>query len=151
MSDILAEKIPKSAVAGAGAVVLLSIALAAVARYGDIGRVAPQPAPAAETVALRFEDRAGAVVVKSGADGREIAVLAPGTNGFVRGVLRGLARERRKTGTGAEPPFQLVRRVDGRLSLVDPETGREIQLDAFGPTNVEAFARLLTQTGERKS
>jgi putative photosynthetic complex assembly protein len=38
----------------------------------------------------------------------------------------------------------LTRWADGRISLEDPETGRVIELDAFGPTNGEAFAQLLT-------
>jgi putative photosynthetic complex assembly protein len=67
-----------------------------------------------------------------------------GTNGFVRGVLRGLARERRLNDVGAQPPFQLTRWSDGRLSLDDPATGRRIDLVAFGPTNAGAFAQLLT-------
>jgi putative photosynthetic complex assembly protein len=100
-------------------------------------------APAAEAVAISFEDRAdGAVVVRT-EDGAERAVLAPGTNGFIRGVLRGLARERRMNGKGADTPFHLVLRVDGRLALADPATGRTLDLGAFGHTNADAFARLL--------
>jgi hypothetical protein len=33
------------------------------------------------------------------------------------------------------------------LTLEDPATGRIIGLEAFGPTNMEAFARLLTAEG----
>ena len=63
-------------------------------------------------------------------------VVAPGTNGFLRGVLRGLARERKLERSAIEPPFRLTRWADGRLSLEDPATGRRIDdLEAFGPTN----------------
>ena len=41
----------------------------------------------------------------------------------------------------------LTRWADGRLSLEDRTTGRVIALDAFGPTNGEAFAQLLTAGG----
>ena len=70
-------------------------------------------------------------------------MLPPGTNGFIRGVLRGLARDRKLQRIGTEPPFRLTRWVDGRLSLDDPATGRRIELGAFGPTNAAAFAGLL--------
>jgi putative photosynthetic complex assembly protein len=98
---------------------------------------------------LRFLDRDdGGVAVYSAPDGRLVHVLPHGTNGFARGVLRGLARDRRRSDIGSEQAFRLVRFADGRLSLDDPATGRRIDLDAFGPTNVAVFARLLTQEGE---
>jgi len=40
-------------------------------------------------------------------------------------------------------PFHLALHVDGRLTLEDPVTARTIELEAFGPTNSGAFARLL--------
>jgi putative photosynthetic complex assembly protein len=60
-------------------------------------------------------------------------------------VLRGMARERRSRGVDSTPPFRLVRWSDGRLSLEDPSTQREIALEAFGPTNSGAFADLFTR------
>ena len=76
-------------------------------------------------------------------DDRLVDVLAPGTNGFVRGVLRGLVRERRADRVGPQPPFRLTRWADGRLSLDDPSTGRHVDLEVFGPTNSGAFAQIL--------
>jgi putative photosynthetic complex assembly protein len=97
-----------------------------------------------ESRELRFEDRDdGAVAVYEAADGATVDVLAPGTNGFVRGVMRGLARERKRQEIGQQPPFRLTRWADGRLTLDDTATGRRIELAAFGPTNTGAFARLL--------
>ena len=100
---------------------------------------------AVETRSLRFEDmRNGSIQVTDARTGKVAASVEPGTNGFIRGTLRGLARERKRRGIGIEPPFMLTRWADGRISLEDPETGRVIELDAFGPTNGEAFAQLLT-------
>ena len=62
----------------------------------------------------------------------------------MRGVLRGLARDRRADGIGRSPPFRLTRWADGRLSLDDPATGRHVDLEVFGPTNAGAFAEILT-------
>jgi hypothetical protein len=38
----------------------------------------------------------------------------------------------------------LIRWADGRLSLRDPQTSRELALEPFGPTNTDVFKRLLT-------
>jgi len=145
MPDILSERpFPRGALIAAGAMIALSITAATVARYGHIGTLQPQPAAAMTARSVHFLDRNdGAVVVTDAANGHEVAVLAPGTNGFIRGVMRGLARGRRLAGVGDEPPFQIIQRVDGRLDLVDPSTGRDIALEAFGHTQVEAFAVLL--------
>ena len=48
-----------------------------------------------------------------------------------------------RLGLGAEQPFQLIGRTDGRLTLADPATGQRVDLESFGPTNVAVFARFL--------
>ena len=45
--------------------------------------------------------------------------------------------------------FQLVGRADGRLTLVDPGTQRRVDLESFGPTNAEVFAKLMKQPPSR--
>ena len=74
-------------------------------------------------------------------------MLAMGEGGFIRSAVRGLARERRRRGLGPESPFELVRWSDGRISLLDPETGRSIEVDAFGPDNARPFLELLEARG----
>ncbi|MGI4875884.1 MAG: photosynthetic complex assembly protein PuhC, partial [Janthinobacterium lividum] len=72
------------------------------------------------------------------------AVLPHGTNnGFIRGVLRGMARDRLMRGVGKAPPFRLTLFGDGALTLFDPSTGRNVELGSFGPTNKQSFADLL--------
>ena len=93
---------------------------------------------------LRFEDRSdGAVLIYDALDGRLTYTVPPGTNGFLRGVMRGLVRDRRADHIGSTPPFRLTRWADGRLSLDDPSTGRHIDLEVFGPMNAGAFAAIL--------
>jgi putative photosynthetic complex assembly protein len=75
-------------------------------------------------------------------------VVPPGTNGFLRGVLRGMARARRNEHVGEEPPFTLTRWADGQMTLADPQTGQRISLEVFGPTNARPFAQLLTDDKE---
>jgi putative photosynthetic complex assembly protein len=93
---------------------------------------------------LNFADRDdGAVVVLDVDQQAPVATLAAGTNGFLRGVLRGLVRERRARGLGVDSPFVLTRWSDDHLTLTDGATGRRIELRAFGPTNEQAFRVLL--------
>jgi putative photosynthetic complex assembly protein len=103
----------------------------------------PDQRSAAVTVerSLRFEDMPDrGVLVTDGANGQRLTVLY-GEQGFVRGVLRALSRERHSRGIGSAPPFHLTAHADGRVRLTDPATGERIDLDSFGPTNTAAFAR----------
>lgn len=98
---------------------------------------------------LRFEDTAhGAIRISDVRTGQLVAELEPGTGGFVRATLRGLARERRRTSApGPESPFTLTAWSGGQLTLEDPATGRFVDLGAFGPTQVETFTAILLAPG----
>ena len=134
---------------GAVSLVGASLLLVIVARLTGYTPDQPIATAAIETRDLRFEDRAdGAVLIYLGQTDQLVDTLQPGTNGFVRGVLRGLARERRADRVGPTEPFRLTRWADGRLSLDDPATGRHVDLEVFGPTNAGAFADIL-QSNDR--
>jgi putative photosynthetic complex assembly protein len=138
------RNLPRGALRGAGILVALSLVLVGTARLTGYQPAKPPPSAVIESRDLRFEDRTdGAVLVYAVKDDRLVDILQPGTNGFVRGVLRGLVRTRRADHIGAEPPFRLTRWADGRLSLDDPATGRHVDLEVFGPTNAGAFAEIL--------
>uniref|UniRef100_UPI003593EDF9 photosynthetic complex assembly protein PuhC n=1 Tax=Blastomonas sp. TaxID=1909299 RepID=UPI003593EDF9 len=101
-------------------------------------------ATALDTRLLRFGDGAGGTVqVTDATSGETVHVFGELGSGFVRGVLRGLARDRYSRGIGAEAPFELNRWSDGSLSLTDTATNRIVELGAFGPTNRETFEELL--------
>lgn len=105
------------------------------ARYPD--------APATQIKQLRFEDRAdGSIAVVDYQTKQQVDVII-GEAGFVRGALRTLAQERKRREISSEPPFELIARQDGRLTLSDPSTGRMIDLESFGAMNSQHFARLL--------
>lgn len=138
------RRFPRAPLFGAFALVILSLVLTSVGRFTGLGTAEVGQANPVEMRSLRFEDRNdGSVAVLDASNGTVIEMLAPGTNGFVRGLMRGLARERKMDGIGAEPPFELVRFDDGRLSLIDTATGRQIELVSFGQTQVEVFAKML--------
>lgn len=137
---------PKFPLYSAAALIATSLLLVVFVRTTGAGEVrTPQTAIQAERL-LRFADQAdGSIVVQDAATDRVVENIAPGTNGFLRGTLRGLARERRREGIGQTDAFRLSGRSDGRLLLEDPMTGRLIDLGSFGPTNAGVFARLLTE------
>jgi hypothetical protein len=87
------------------------------------------------------------VLVTDGKTGEKLTALY-GEQGFVRGALRALSRERHARGIGSVPPFELVAHVDGRITLVDPSTGQRVDLESFGPTNTAEFARFFAMQPE---
>lgn len=146
MRDVMREPVvPKAGVFAAAALALFALAAVATARLTGIGEVRVTLPAAVESRDLRFEDgKGGAVLVYDAKDGELIDTLAPGSNGFLRVVLRGLARERKLGDIGAQPPFRLTRFAKGQITLTDTATGKQIDLDAFGSSNTAAFARLMT-------
>jgi putative photosynthetic complex assembly protein len=83
----------------------------------------------------------GEVMVKDFKTG-EVIGLFEGEQGFVRGTLRALIRERKRRDVGSEQPFELIARAHGRLILNDPATAQRIDLDSFGPSNAALFRNL---------
>ena len=140
-----ATGVPRPVLFGAAALIGFAVLAVGFSVASDVGATHMPNVPAQERLALRFEDRDdGAVLVRDAETGRSIYVVAPGTNGFIRATMRGLTRERMRAGVGAEPPFLLTHWTDGTITLEDKTTGRKIGLDAFGPTNAQAFAQFFT-------
>lgn len=142
---------PRAPLLAAGALVVLAIAGSAWVRWTGIGASTVVATPATSARSLRFEDRNdGGVSVIDAASGRVARVLKPGEDGFIRATLRTLARERKRRDIGSDVPFVLRTHGDGRLTLEDPALNRLIDLEAFGPTNAGAFARLIQQGQETR-
>lgn len=135
---------PRILLYAAATMIVAAIAVAAVARQTDFGTTRLQYGAAIESCDLRFVDRTdGSVAVLDGRDGSVIDVVEPGTKGFIRTVMRGLAHTRLEQGFGPEGIFKLTRWEDGRLSIADPLTGRQVELVGFGTSNSQVFANLL--------
>ena len=140
MSATARNLMPRGALLALTSVLLVTVVSIATARYAGISTRQPD-APALLVRELRFEDTPeGAVAVIDGVTGARIETVT-GEQGFLRGTLRGLARERKRANLGPEQNFQLIGRADGRLTLADPATGQRIDLESFGPTNAAVFAR----------
>jgi putative photosynthetic complex assembly protein len=132
---------PPKILLAAAVVLILGLLWLVVSPPPGGGRGAVQPVASRD---LHFLDQPdGGVLVADGRDGSMVARIAPGEDGFVRGALRGMGRERRLSGLGREAPFRLVAWSDGRLTLEDQATGTRVDLAAYGQTNAEAFVRFL--------
>lgn len=137
-----AEALPRWAIVLIGAVLAGALGATAVVRLGGT-EIREPDAPAVKTRALRFADLPdGSVAVIDHASGATVANLS-GEQGFLRGAMRAMARERIRAGGTPAQPFDLIARADGRLTLVDPVVQTRIDLESFGPTNSAVFARLL--------
>ena len=149
MSEAIQEPVvPKGGVFAAAALVLFALTAVTTVRVTGVGNVHMTLPAALESRDLQFEDgKNGAVLVYDASNQQLVDTLAPGSNGFIRVVLRGLARERKLGDIGQQPPFRLTRFANGQITLTDTSSGKQIDLDAFGSANTEAFARLMNLKG----
>ena len=146
MSAVDHEPFPKAALVATAALLGVTLAGTAAVRLARLsGPIAPISAPAAiAAIDLRFADAPdGSIKVSDARSGALVSTVAPGVGGFVRGVMRGMARDRLARHIGEGPPFRLSRDGAGQLWLQDTATGRLIDLEAFGAGNRAAFAAFL--------
>ncbi|MDP4574975.1 photosynthetic complex assembly protein PuhC [Qipengyuania sp. G39] len=145
------EEIPKVPLVMMGMLAILALALAGATSMGWIARdaVPSEARSAAGVVATSerslyfFDEPGGGVRIEDASNGTLIALVEPGTGGFIRTTLRSLVHVRRSKDIGAETPFVLTEWDNGGLSISDSETGKSVELGSFGPDNRAAFAALL--------
>lgn len=124
---------------------LLAFTMGAVALVRVTGNGPDQLAAATLTERLlRFEDSPGGGVAVIDGETGQLLTTVTGEQGFFRGAIRALARDRIARKIGPEQPFKLISRTDGRLTLFDPVSGQRVDLESFGPTNAGVFAQFLT-------
>lgn len=136
---------PRSVLIGAAVLLCLTLVMAVAGRQAGIGTTKTPASEAVETKMLTFADRSdGGIDIVDVRTGVNLFMAPQETNGFLRGVLRGMSQGRRLENVGPQAPYRLTRWADGRLSLTDPSTGREVNLEVFGPDNYRVFAQLMT-------
>lgn len=143
------ELIPRRALLAVGGVLAVTLATVGALRWSGFDASQPD-ASALSQRALYFRDLPDKGIAIVDAASGTVIDTAHGEQGFLRGTLRGLVRERKLRGLVADDvPLQLIARADGRLTLVDPLTGQRIDLESFGPTNAAVFARWIAPTSAR--
>jgi putative photosynthetic complex assembly protein len=146
------QTVPKGAIWFGAGMIAFTLIAASVVRLGYAPvsaspvaiRTAAHLVPTA-TRSLSFGDLAGGGLrITDAATRGVVKSIAPGEpSGFIRGLLRGLGRERRMKHVGMAVPYRLESWSNGQLSLTDTGTGRSIELSAFGSTNRAFMADLL--------
>ncbi|WP_295541827.1 photosynthetic complex assembly protein PuhC [uncultured Thiohalocapsa sp.] len=135
---------PRAVLIGAGLLIGFVILSAAMVQITGVGGTETPLPPVVESRELVFvDDGAGTTIVRIAGEDGELAELESGIDGFVLGVMRGMVREREAYDVPLDAPYLISLRAGGILLFEDPQTGRQIDLRAFGPTNTAAFARLL--------
>lgn len=89
------------------------------------------------------------LIVVDADSGEVVETIAANEDTFIRGMLRGIDRERSVDGVAADVPLTLTARQDGSVTVIDPGTGIVYDLRAFGTTNLAEFARLLPLSADR--
>lgn len=156
MSGLDEKPFPRGALIGAAALVVATIVGVGINQIVKFSDPAYQASTAETVVAsrdLKFVDEGGGVNAFGGSvavfDGKTGAYIAnlTATDGFIRAVLNSLAFERTKRNLSADTVFTLVMRAGHRMSIVDPATGRSVNLGAFGPDNRHVFVKFLPEAG----
>jgi putative photosynthetic complex assembly protein len=91
---------------------------------------------------LHFYDTSKGEILITDKNGIKISLVG-GEGGFMRAVVRGLAKERIALGIGPERSFRLVANKRGIISIIDPVTGSKVDVSSFGKANSEIFTKLL--------
>lgn len=146
------DPFPRALLLGAGALIAFVIAATLFGQSTEIGVVRNTIGEPAAIRDIRLaRTGSGIVRVSDAATGDELAAYKAGEGGFVSGSVRGLERLRHVAQADADAPYRLIRWTSGAVSLSDTATGERIYLNAFGPDNAAAFARLLdVNSGEQE-
>ena len=136
-----------------GTVVLLTLALAISTSVGLFDRQgvpdqvrAERGTLSVDTRSIQFHDDAkGEVWVSDAVTGEELGRYPQGQGGFVRATARTMATGRIQRGLGSAVPFELIAWDDGSMTLRDTQTGRALELHAFGSKTYEIYQDILVK------
>lgn len=146
--------VPRPALIAAGALVAITIGLAASARLGIL-QTAPGPTalhtlvsftvtPSGQQAGARQSGiQAAPLVIRNSATGATLARLTPKQDPFLRTTLHALIAQRSAAHRATTAPFILANGHGDSLILRDPTSGAAIDLAAFGTSNEAQFASLL--------
>lgn len=138
------DMIPKPLLLAMLALVLTSLAVVTFAvATGRPPVGVPKPAAVVAERAIILQGGGAQAVTVLSADGALLMDLPHG--GFITVIQNGLERARRVAGVDQAKPVRIVEFANGRLSVIDDETGWTAELGAFGSDNRAAFERLMSQ------
>ena len=152
--------VPRPALIAAGALVAITIGLAAASRLGLL-QAAPGPTALNTLVSFTVSPtrqakdarssgvQAAPLVIRNSATGATLAQLTPKQDPFLRTTLHALIAQRSAAHRAVSAPFILAKGQGDSLILRDPTAGTAIDLAAFGRSNEAQFASLLPDATQR--
>ncbi|MEM6680656.1 MAG: photosynthetic complex assembly protein PuhC [Pseudomonadota bacterium] len=99
--------------------------------------------PVVERSITFHSDAQGGFRVVDADTSQDIKRFAKGEGAFIRSSIRSMSLNRRAHRIQHDLPYRLAKTEQGRLSLIDPETGQFITVNAFGPVAARSYASLL--------
>lgn len=139
--------LPRPIILGGMGLMIATIALCAAARATGMGMTtAPDPVTTVSRDLTFTEGDDGILRVTETAGGREVKRFESGEAGFIRAMVRGLVRNRTRYGEPGVGDFRVAMASDGDVWVEDLGTRQNIELKAFGPTQVAAFAQFIQPT-----
>ena len=140
------EMVPRVLVRSMFALMLATLALVSAAVLSDRPHEGViEQSPVAEEIVVTLSGSRNGPVDVIAEDGSVIANSEEERAGFIAVIWRTIERERMRR-AAAPGPVRVVRRENGRIAVIDPETGWSVDLIGYGRDNVAAFARLLEDT-----
>lgn len=138
------EKIPTVLLRGVLTLIAVVLAFVFYASWTDrpLEAQPPNGAIVSERIVYLQGTVAGAARILD-ADGSEIVKYSSGEGGFVSTIDRVIRHERLRHGVPNNGVLHVRMREGQRLSIFDPSTDNEIELEAFGRDNIAKFAALL--------
>ncbi len=138
------DKIPKGLLI---AMLLLAMSSLAIVSYAVLTNRPHEGQPADAAIlserTIILEGHGAKAVVVRDAEGKVLADLDHG--GFITVIQNGLERARTVAQADQTKPVRLIAYANGRLTVLDPETGWSVELGDFGSDNKAAFERLMTK------
>lgn len=128
---------------GALAVVVLAIVLV----VGSVLTKGPASSAHSTVIAERIlyilDEKDGELAVYDARTKKPLGRFGKGEGAFVRISIRSLLRMRTLKQIDLNLPFRLAKTENDDLRIIDPESGENIRVNAFGPIATESFARFL--------
>ena len=138
------EMVPRFLVQAMFALMAATLAIVAYAQWFDVpNRGVLVEAPVVQSLEIVMEGNRNGIYEVRTTDGTLIASSSDEKAGFLGVIGRVIDRERFKNNVTGNAPFQVVRRENGNIAIIDDTTDLRVELIGYGKDNVAAFARLL--------
>lgn len=135
---------PKAAVRAAIGVAVLSVIITFTSVWLDVGISKKAELTAVHTHSIAFQPHeSGGVMLVDAPTGKALHLLPAEQSSLLKNKLRANTRQHKMIGVDQSPPMTLRAWDDGSMTLLDPATGRIIDMRFFGSKTFAEFAKVV--------